>query len=1053
VRLLEDVVKHRERVEALSEGRISPHVDIQYVYDYLFRNVRPLIVHEPYCVRNEFLSLTCTTRRMLDQARNIIDVLVGKPMKNVFVMPAYFGAGKSHFLAFLIHIMALYKEHHGSGSRVSEELRKFGIELSLPELESPPNIVLYHGENIRKDNPPWSDISTSLPRKEEIQIWVKAKKPLLIIFDETGMLDNILGRDFADYMQMLSEVVSEQGSGCALIVSYSYSSEAELQKSPSFDRLKRVPHQPVDLDIVDNIIDVYRRWAGISIAPGYDEVKSYLKGAFEETEIKEFYDELKKTYPFNPVTFRTLSLLAEESLARATKIQFTRGLLQHMMMATVNAIERMGALVIHADLPDPKDVIVPPKEHEKTWHSLEHLYSEDVDALNNVASRFEKIALRSMMKHVFFMSFIGRLLPRTGIYPDENRLVLGSFDSELDMLAIINAQRSVDEGRYRMRKTAIGYLYLPLTEDVYDVVKRVVDTVADDDGYKVVTHEVEQIIKNMPKFDHVVVVGWKDADEKLGNLISFADGRNAEKFVESQTDKSTLIVPLKNVAVKSRNNTAIIKPKNALLEENDAIRNFIRSRFKIDIDNLRDALAFLGRVKFAADEILRDIQRYFPDIAAMMEEWQRRVMEEATRAQLNSIKEGARSMIRYGVERWLHRYILGFKEYDGSYQDLRKNIVNTSDRSIVESILSGVSGFIRIGDLWSQWLNNNQALGYPINFSKFINEVLEICRETCDYVVREVNTYYWLSEDSKDRYPALSDPRNAEIAAAFDRNGNINEPIVEEYLKTLDRKGEKVFIEYTSLDGSEHRTPLDQFIASRNEWVYLRTARVVRETVARELSVTVNGREELIAILNPRNSIAIDVTAKEPLIKVLFEWQSNIIEGALSNDQRAANLQIIAPEAPGDYGLTVKAIFADGYEDERIITIRVRGRAKKPVRKKVIQEDAELTKMHILSVSDSDYVLQRFKTGALKRLLDRVHQFMVSSNVEDKHRRVSLNVNMVVGKDNLDNVQRMVKVLGHLTQRMELTVAFEEPVKVTRNVIDEIRQRNVEWEVLEEEEL
>ena len=286
---------------------------------------------------------------------------------------------------------------------------------------------------------------------------MEAKKPILIIFDETGMLDNVLGRDFADYIQMLSEVISELGNSCVLIVSYSYSSEGELESTPSFDRVTRVPYQRVALDIVDNIIDVYRRWSGLSAAPSYDEVKSYLKASLEDAKIKEFYEDLRETYPFNPVTFKTLTLLAEESLAKATKIQFTRGLLQHMMKATVNAIERNGELIIHADLPEPKDVIVPPKEHEKTWHSLVYLYSEDADALKHVTSRHEKIALYSMMKHVFFMSFIGRLLPRAGLYPDENKLVLGSFDPALDMLAIVNAQRSIDEGHYRVRKTAIGY--------------------------------------------------------------------------------------------------------------------------------------------------------------------------------------------------------------------------------------------------------------------------------------------------------------------------------------------------------------------------------------------------------------------------------------------------------------------------------------------------------------------------------------------------------------------------------------------------------------------
>jgi len=410
-------------------------------------------------------------------------------------------------------------------------------------------------------------------------------------------------------------------------------------------------------------------------------------------------------------------------------------------------------------------------------------------------------------------------------------------------------------------------------------------------------------------------------------------------------------------------------------------------------------------------------------------------------------------MIRYGVEKWLHRYILGFKEYDGSYQDLRKDIVSTSDRSIVENILDGVSNFVRIGDLWSQWLNNSAVLGYPINFSKFVNGILEVCRDTCNYVIREGGVYYWLSETGGAYYPDLSDSRNAEIARAFDKNGNVNEPIVEEYLKNLQGKGERVFIEYAGLDGSEHRIPLDQFIASRNEWVYLRTAKIVREKIAKELSVTVNGREELIAILKPKEPITIDVTAREPLSKVLFEWQSQIIEGALSSDCRTASLQTATPETPGDYLLKTKVFFADGYEEERRITIRVSGRTKVIRIKNVINEGEELTSIHVLSTSDSEYVLYRFRNGALRQLLEKVRSIQITSKDDNKDKELFLEINVTVGRDNLDNAQRIVKVLSNLTQRMQLTVSFEEPIKATKNIIDEIKQRNVKWGVLEEEEI
>ena len=184
--------------------------------------------------------------------------------------------------------------------------------------------------------------------------------------------------------------------------------------------------------------------------------------------------------------------------------------------------------------------------------------------------------------------------------------------------------------------------------------------------------------------------------------------------------------------------------------------------------------------------------------------------------------------------------------------------------------------------------------------------------------------------------------------------------------------------------------------------------------------------------------------------KALFTWMNRTIEGELSGDCRSTHLKITMPEAPGNYVLTAKVTFADGYEEERMVTLRVRGRAKRPVTKRVIAEGDEVTKINVLSAADSDYVLQHLST-ALKQFLEKVSSLKVTSKDEDKDRAVSLKVDVSVSKDNINNILRMVRALSNLTQKVNLTIMFEEPVKATADLINQVKQRNVIWEILEEE--
>jgi len=1051
VRILKDVIKSYKRVEELAEGRISPHVDVKYVYDYLFNSVRPPVDHEHYCNRSEFLSLTYPTPRMLEWTEVIIRVLAGVTIaKNVFVLPAYFGAGKSHFLAFLIHLISIYSECNGLGECVSKELKKYGINIELPDLPDIPHVFLYHGAHA--EAPPWSDVSQALPSKGRIREWISRRKPILIIFDETGMYDDRFGKDFADYMQILSEAIVEAGVAHVLVVSYSLVGSYIPE---SYERLERISPIRVDLDVVKNIVEVFKRWANVHEEPDCYEVEVSLTSSLEKDTINDFCNRLKETYPFNPLTLRTLLMLAEESLAKATKIQLTRGLLQHMMKAIRNAIKREGKLVIHADLPEPQEVLIPPVEFSKFWTSLINLYKEDVDKLKVITSKHERMTLLSMFKHVFFTSFIGRLLPSKETYPDEIRLLLGNYDPAIDMIQLTNAKRSIDEGHYRVYKTGIGYLYMPVVGDINIVVKNVVDGYASEDGLKVVTNEVEQIAKSVPKFKYVVVAGWRDSDLKEGKLISFADYREVERFLADHADEPILLVDLRGLKIKPRSNLAIVKTQDVelkRLEEAGDILEFL-SRFAITPEKLSEALTLLGRIKCAVDEVLNDVPRYFPDVTIVGEDFLKRILEDFIKARLNNIKSSTLSYIKKGVEMWLSRYSIGNKEFSGGLKQLRRYVNETSAEEIVKKVLNSSRNFVRFGDLWSQWLNSGE-LGYPLSFQDFVDIALNVCKDECQCVLREGNKYQWLSDKNSCEYESPKDPRNAEVALAF-INKNPNEDIIEKYLTELQAEhqeaGIRVFIEYSDYV-TTRKVPLDQFLIKKTEWIYLRTARIVKEKVVKQFEISVNGLNKLYVEVSRGDPLTIEVSSNEVLMAVEVSLLDEVVKANLRENRKQAVAELKAPQNAGEYELKVSVIFEDNHKENRSIKVKVRGRVKEEKVKTVISESDEVVKMRVFSAKDIGYVLSRLKIN--KKLLENISEVELTSSVSGETTELNLSLSCKrIDESIMDNLARVVKALESLTETVEIEICFKTSMNLEKSFIDALKTRNVMWIVLEESEI
>jgi hypothetical protein len=199
-------------VKLLAEGRVSPAVDVYEVYRALFLNERPAPQHELYCLPESFLRVTYVTPGFRQYVEDFLRRLAsGEPQ--IYLLPALFGAGKSHFLAFVLHIIALYRRCRGSGECVRRHLAEFGIELEAPTLERVPNVAVF-----RHDREPEAVAAQlwSSRTKDGLRDVVRRNAPLVVVFDEAQYFDERPG--FVPWLQTLAEVVSESRGGLPLRV-------------------------------------------------------------------------------------------------------------------------------------------------------------------------------------------------------------------------------------------------------------------------------------------------------------------------------------------------------------------------------------------------------------------------------------------------------------------------------------------------------------------------------------------------------------------------------------------------------------------------------------------------------------------------------------------------------------------------------------------------------------------------------------------------------------------------------------------------------------------
>jgi len=380
-----------ENLKLLAEGKVSPAIDIYEVYRALFLNEKPEETHKIYCDPQSFFSITYVTPAFRQYIEDFLKKL-SKGENEIYIMPALMGAGKSHFLAFVLHLLALYRRCNGNVDCVSSELTKYGIDIEVQSISKVPNVAVFRGgrslgdfeSRLRKTN-----------TKDELRSIVKSNTPLVIIFDETQLFEIEEGDDFVGWIQTLAEVVREV-PGAFLFVSYSLfaTEKPELETRKSIEAVKRMNPRTISLDTVSNISAVLRRWGGITIKKVDLDP---LKGLVNDEEYKRLNDEFKQTYPVNPRLLNVLLNLANESLVERTKIQMTRELLRILARAYLNTNRTdrgKEELITFAHLQEPEELLIVGGPTAADWKLLLDEYKSDVDKIRNRNLMIQRIRPR-----------------------------------------------------------------------------------------------------------------------------------------------------------------------------------------------------------------------------------------------------------------------------------------------------------------------------------------------------------------------------------------------------------------------------------------------------------------------------------------------------------------------------------------------------------------------------------------------------------------------------------------------------------------------------------
>jgi len=1049
-----------ENLKLLAEGKVSPAIDVYEVYRALFLNEKPEEVYKIYCDPQSFFSITYVTPAFRQYIEDFLKKL-SEGRNEIYVMPALMGAGKSHFLAFVLHLLALYRRCNGVGDCVSRELTNYGIDIKVPSISKVPNVAVFRGRQRL------GDFESGLRKtkiKDELRNIVKSNAPLVVIFDETQFFEIDEGDDFVAWIQNLAEVVREV-PGAFLFVSYSLfaTKEPELETRKSIEAIKRVGSITISLDTVSNISAVLRRWGGITIKKVDLDP---LKGLVNDEEYKRLNDEFKQTYPVNPRLLNVLLNLANESLVERTKIQMTRELLRILARAYLNTnhTERgKEELITFAHLQEPEELLIVGGPTAADWKLLLDEYKSDVDKIRNrnLDNSTYKATL-SMLRYVLLTTFYLRLMPSLRQYPSEQDLLVSSYNN-LDITTAIlkEALNEVTTGTHVM-KVGDKYMYWFLGDET-QAVSEVAATYSDSDGLDVAVNELISIVKDRSgAFSKVLITGVNPESQGKAQSKKVVIVTNKDSWQKelSNSKESIFAVDIKEFGTNMRrNNLMFALPNDEVKVPQKAVE--VLKDFRIEVreeGDIKNAVINLGKIIKAIDEVSNRLLDYFPDLLNVEDESFRKEIEEHLRTRLDNRKSAAIAALRETVNRWLSKAVIGVKEQ--SFDKLDRALTDISRKKdevvnalaeiifkfdkIKDSIKQG--NFVMISDLWSIYLNNPELPPAPISFDEFLSSIKDYCKGyRC--VFRIYDELIWIPECSgKGETPSLDE--NSGVAPIFIGKEFIDWPIKQflEKLREIEgREGNsRYYIKYKKPSGEDVRVSVDDALTEKGYWPYFTEGCFEREVVRAYIKVLVDGIEQLSIERPPGTKVNVEVIASEEMGELIYSINGTMNKVPLPGVNYRFEVEV--PKEPGEYALSIEAVFKSGTRDQRTVTIYIKGKRKKECIKYDVSQGDVVKRIKVLKANDTTNLL-KYLWGQRKLSLT----LRVSTEQKVGENEIKLNANFRVKDTSYNNVLRLLMALTDITPSVEAVFEFPEPAIVDDDMAQKFKGWNLEFTVICEE--
>jgi len=693
------------------------------------------------------------------------------------------------------------------------------------------------------------------------------------------------------------------------------------------------------------------------------------------------------------------------------------------------------------------------------WKLLLDEYKSDVDKIRNrnLSNSTYKAAL-SMLRHVLLMTFYLRLMPSLRLYPSEQDLLVGGYNNlDISPAILKEALNEVSTGTH-VAKIKDKYMYWFLGDETRAVYEVAV-TYSDIDGLDIAVNELINVIKNKSgAFSRVLISGVNP--RSLGKVIVIADKDSWQKEL-SNSKESILAVDISEFGTKvKRNNLMFALPNDEVKVPQRAVE--VLEDFGIEVreeGGIKNAVIDLGRIIKAIDEVSNRLLDYFPDLLNIEDESFRREIEEHLRNRLNNRRSSARAALREAVNTWLSKAVIGFKEQ--SFNKLDSALIEISKRKgevvntlaeivfnfdvVKSSIKQG--NFVMISDLWSIYLNNSELPSAPISFDEFLNSIKDYCKGyRC--VFRINDELVWIPECSgKGETPSLDE--NSGIAPIIIGKEFIDWPVRQflEKLREIEGSSTRYYIRYKRPSGEDVRVSVDDALTEkeRGNWPYFTEGCFERKVVRAYIKVLVDGIEQLSIERPPGTKVNVEVIASEEMGELIYGINGTMNKVSLPGVNYRFEVEV--PKEPGEYALSIEAVFKSGTKDQRTVTIYVKGKRKKECIKYDVSQGDVVERIKVLKADDAEDLL-KYLWGQRKLSLT------LSVRTEQKVGEGEINLNAsfrVRDKSHYDNVLRLLMALKYITPTVEAEFEFPEPVSADDDMVQKLRGRRPEFTVICEE--